>query len=74
MKKLKYIVIVGFLFFTTASFAQMSGPSDPGGDPTGGDPLGGGAPIGGGTLILIGLAAAYGGKKLYNLNKEELEE
>jgi len=33
-----------------------------------------GAPIGGGTLILIGLAAAYGGKKIYDLKQENLEE
>lgn len=62
------------MFFTTAGYAQMREPSDPGNDPVGSDPLGGGAPIGGGTFILIGLAAAYGGKKLYNMNKEELEE
>jgi hypothetical protein len=74
MKKLKYIVLLGFLFVSLISFAQMDGPGNPGGDPVGSDPLGGGAPIGGGTLILIGLAAVYGGKKLYNLNKEELEE
>ncbi len=74
MKKLKYIVLLSFLFIATISFAQQRGPSDPGGDPVGSDPLGGGAPIGGGIFILIGLAAAYGGKKLYNMNKEELEE
>lgn len=34
----------------------------------------GGAPIGGGLFILLGLAAAYGGKKLYDIRKEKLEE
>ncbi len=74
MKKIKYIVLFSFLLFASLSFAQMDGPGNPGGDPVGSDPLGGGAPIGSGTLILIGLAAAYGGKKLYDNRKEELEE
>lgn len=55
--------------FTIAS----DGPGDPGGDPSG-DPIGGGAPIGGGLVILLSLGAAYGGKKLYDLKKESLEE
>ena len=37
-------------------------------------PSGGGAPIGGGLFILLGLGAAYGGKKLYDSRKESLEE
>ena len=32
-----------------------------------------GAPIGSGTIILTLLAAAYGGKKVYNLRKEDKE-
>ncbi len=76
MKKIKNILIVLFVCFTLVSFGQAMGPSDPGGDPSsgGGDPIGGGAPIGGGTFILLGLAGIYVGKKIYNLNKEELEE
>ena len=35
---------------------------------------GGGAPIGGGLFILLGLGAAYGGKKLYDHRKNALEE
>lgn len=31
------------------------------------------APIGSGTIILTLLAAAYGGKKVYNLRKEDKE-
>ncbi len=53
-------------------------PPHPGGDPsTGGHTTVGGnapgAPIGSGTIILTLLAAAYGGKKVYNLRKEEKE-
>ncbi len=73
MKKIIYIVL-GLLFISTVGYGQMREPSDPGNDPIGNDPLGGGAPIDGGTFILLGLAALYGGKKLYNSNKEELEE
>jgi len=36
--------------------------------------MGGGAPIGGGTLILVALGAAYGGKKVYKIVKDNHEE
>lgn len=35
---------------------------------------GGSAPIGGGLFILLGLGAAYGSKKLYNMGKDKLNE
>ena len=57
--------------------AQAMSPSDPGGTPEAGTPLGGGAPIGGGLGILLTLGAAYGGKKVYHFfqdDKEELED
>lgn len=44
---------------------QEKGPERDGPGPGGG----GGAPIGGGLFILLGLGAAYGSKKLYQLNK-----
>lgn len=58
---------------------QSLGPGEPGGGPgVDEDPIepGGGAPIGGGSLILIGMAAVYGGRKVYlfNKNNEELED
>jgi hypothetical protein len=82
MNMKKNILIAIFMsFFFVLSFvpaAHADGPPDPGSDPTsGGTPIGGAAPIGGGAFILIGLAAAYGGKKvyqLYNDNKEEVED
>ena len=78
MKKLlKILVVVSFLTaipYLTNGQTQSPGAKD--GEiqqnddgPGGGDPPGGGAPIGGGLFILLGLGAAYGGKKLYNLNK-----
>jgi hypothetical protein len=51
--------------------AQYTSPSDPGGAPIGKPPLGGSAPVGGGLFILLGLGAAYGGKKLYHLFDDE---
>ncbi len=73
MKKLLSIITLAVIVFLTATptFAQSTQPGDPGGDPTGEPPIGGGAPIGGGTLILLALGAAYGGKKVYALQKEE---
>jgi len=76
MKKIRYIFVVLFQIIAVISFASVLGPSDPGGDPeAGGDPpLGGGAPIGSGTIVLMSLAAAYGARKIYYLNNEEIEE
>jgi len=60
--------------------SQTAPPPPPGGSSGAGDGTGGddtsrtGAPIGGGLFILLGLGAAYGGKKLYDLRKEKLEE
>lgn len=75
MKKsfLKLTAIVFFQFAVIMAFGQMTGPEDPGGEPVGDPPLGGGAPLSGGTVILIILGAAYGGKKVYDLSKEKTE-
>ena len=69
-KKILLLIIV--LFITVIAFAQDPPPPPPGGDPTGDPPLGGGAPIGSGLFILLGLGAAYGGKKIYDLKKKKL--
>ncbi len=76
MKKLKLIMFFILLFISPFTSIASDNPPDPGGNPqTGGDtPLGGGAPVGSGFFMLLGLAAAYGSRKLYNLKKEELEE
>jgi len=64
-------IIVIVLFLSGTVLAQSTAPGDPGGAPTGETPMGGGAPIGGGTFILMALGAAYGSKKLYALKTEE---
>ncbi len=70
------LILTGFFFvFSLGLNAQSTEPTDPGSDPEGSNPeMGGGAPIGGGTLILIALGAAYGGKKVYKVVKENHEE
>ncbi len=67
------ILIVLGLTLSFNSFAQAPPPPPPDHGSTG-NQNGGNAPIGSGILILLGLGAAYGGKKLYDSNKEELED
>ena len=86
MMKKKFIAIILTSFFFVLSFvitAQTVSPVSPGDDPGTADPGGdealggGGAPIGGGTFILMALGAAYAGKKGYTLykdNQAELED
>ena len=74
MKRIiKITFIAAALAISTGLYAQTPPPPNGnGGSPTGGGhtPVGGGAPIGGGLLILTLLGAAYGGKKVYQMNKE----
>jgi len=73
-KYIKYLFIILFQFFVFISAAQMLGPDDPGNDPVSEPPLGGGAPVSGGTLLLILLGTAYSAKKVYDLKKEKTAE
>ena len=76
MKTLTKILLIAIITFATISsevFAQLPPPPPPGHGSTG-NQTGGNAPIGGGLFILIGLGAAYGGKKLYDRSKDNLEE
>jgi len=72
-------ILIVLLFVSTAYNVSAQPPPPPtGGSGSGGSGTeklgGGGAPIGGGLFILLGLGAAYGGRKLYQLRKEGLEE
>jgi hypothetical protein len=76
-KTIILMAILGlFLINPFSVTAQYTSPSDPGGNPqVGGEtPLGGSAPVGGGMFILLGLSAAYGGKKLYRLFDDDNNE
>jgi hypothetical protein len=76
MKKYrKLLATLALTLSFTALLAQAPPPPNGGSDPGGGNtPVGNGAPIGSGLFILLGLGAAYGCKKLYELRKEQLEE
>ncbi len=74
-----HIIIFAFVLFTSMPiFSQPPPPPGGGGTGTGGNTggnqTGGSAPIGGGSLILLGLAAVYGGKKAYSNYKNNLED
>ena len=67
------LIIIG-LTFSIDTMAQDSPPPAPPSEHGSSGNQGGRAPIGGGLLILLGLGAAYGGKKIYDLKKNKLEE
>lgn len=75
-KKIFTVLVTGFLFTGSTLLAQ--GPPQPPDNPNdGGGPVGGSAPIGAGIGIMLSLAAAYGGAKVYKHFKnthEDLEE
>ncbi|HDO06108.1 MAG TPA: hypothetical protein ENG85_00325 [Bacteroidetes bacterium] len=73
MKKyiILFVLMFSLLFSTNGTLAQSNPPADHG---ISENQSGGGAPIGGGLFILLGLGAAYGGKKIYDHRKSSLEE
>ena len=78
MKKIKNIfrILVVIFIVTTVYSVEAQPPPPPGGsNNTQGNKIngGGGAPIGSGLFILLGLGAAYGGRKLYKLRSEDIE-
>ena len=68
-----FIVISFLATFPLVTICQTTDPGNPGGSPTG-PPVGGGAPIGSGLVMLLGMGIAYGSKKVYDLNKKELDD
>ena len=66
------LILLGFMAFSQISFAQFPPPPPSGakGGDTNGVPGGGGAPIGSGVVLLISLAAGYGGKKVFDARKK----
>jgi len=66
------LLFSGMLFFATPLFADSPPPPPSHGQTGNVTPPGGGAPIGGGLFMLIGLAAAYGGKKIYDWKNSEV--
>jgi len=75
MKNLVIIILITLITgFSLDSTAQVPPPPPSGGHgESGNQPAGNGAPIGSGLFILLGLGAAYGGKKVWDFRKK-LEE
>jgi hypothetical protein len=75
MKKriIQLIVTGAFVAAPLFMFAQPNPGGNGNGTPVGGDPIGGGtAPIGGGIVLLLSMAAGYGLKKVFDArNKVE---
>ena len=78
MKNIKTIFAISILILTVTFYSNTVFASDPPDPPIGGHgsdddlPPGGDAPIGGGTFILVGLAVAYGGRKVFNQSKKPI--
>jgi hypothetical protein len=79
MKKQIIRTLTGLLMAIFLSFSPVLLAQDPPPPPSGGhgqtgnqSPPGGGTPIGSGLVLLLALGAAYGGKKLYTLKKQEI--
>jgi hypothetical protein len=72
----KFIILSVFLMISGLALMAQAPPAPPSSANEGGQgPVGGGgAPIGSGMVLLIALAAGYGGKKVYNFNKKKLAE
>ena len=72
MKTIKLIITGIFFFFLTNGILAQGPPDPPDGHGSDQDEEpGGNAPLSGGVFILLGLGAAYGGKKVFDLRKEE---
>ncbi len=68
---MRYIFVIVFLLITVSGFSQMMGPQDPGNGPQQGDPpIGGGAPVGSGMIIMLSLGMAYGSIKYFELKNK----
>ena len=67
-------IIILLSFLIPISLTAQAPPPPPPDHGSTGNQNGGNAPVGGGMFILLGLGAAYGGKKIYEWKKEGLEE
>ena len=72
----KIILLTVFTAICSFALLAQSPPPPPPDDPSSGGngPVGGGAPIGSGIVLLITLAAGYGAKKVFNGTNSGKEE
>jgi len=66
----KILAITAILMISGFSLLAQAPPTPPAEANGGGGPVGGGAPIGSGLVVLITLAAGYGGKKVFDVRKK----
>ncbi|MEZ5082565.1 MAG: hypothetical protein R2750_03835 [Bacteroidales bacterium] len=64
------LLLTALIFMFSILHVIADAPPDPGGGPTGGDPVGGGSPIGGSLLIMLILATGYSAKRIWEIRKE----
>ena len=74
MKKLVSSAVIILTIFLCINLQAQAPPPPPPNHGSTGNQNGGNAPIGSGLAILLGLGVAYGGKKIYDIRKEHLEE
>jgi len=69
----KILTLTAILMLSGFALLAQAPPPPPQNANEGGGPVGGGgAPIGSGMVLLISLAAGYGGKKVFDLRKERI--
>jgi len=68
----KILAITAVIMISGFSLLAQAPPPPPPDNPSngGGGPVGGGAPIGSGVVLLIAMAAGYGGKKVFDVRKK----
>jgi len=70
-----FLILSNVLMISGFSLLAQTPPPPPDDPSNGGnEPVGGGAPIGSGLVLLITLAAGYGGKKVFDFGKKRLAE
>lgn len=72
MKRNFRIVLIAAFLVTAPLLMMAQQPPHPNGgvNGPGAGPVGGGAPIGSGVVLLVAMGAAYGASKLYQMRKE----
>jgi hypothetical protein len=76
MKKAILIIAILLVILVPVILTAQPFPPDPATGLGGGEgqyPVGGGAPIGGGLIILLSLAIGYGTKKIYDIRRKVLD-
>jgi len=71
MKATMKSILVFCLILVPIILISQPHPYDPGiGGGTGGNPVGGGAPLAGGLIILLSLGMGYAARKVYEIRKK----